>query len=424
VPWEQISTQDRETFLRTYEGEPPREDAAWIATAANVDLVLSAARFLASAGEAPAVDVADPPVSAAGAYWRALLTAHAAGDAAGRRAALLALADLGLRVDRYDAADGIYATLALDAEARGDLAQKSLALLGRGRVAERRGDHDAAMVDLGAALAARRVLGDKPYLLEIYNEIGNLAVHRGELAEAAEHYRAAERLAEDLDDTYLRAVLGNNLGILALLGGDTARADALFTRAWDVLGQLSEAEGRSAAALNLTSVGALGGDPERARAYLAEARRILGTTAAPGRLGSLHAGEGYAAGVTGDAATAARHLLRAWAIFERLGRRAAALRLRNNVAAADFLAFAEDAARGDQRTPQQAQAVTCLRQSYRDILESGYSVYAESFERWRAGPMESVMPTMAAQPWRGPPRHSVQFLMTELNAEAVAGLRP
>jgi len=422
TPWKDLSGADYVEFLAAREMSGDAEVAPWELDAVNVDHIMSAVAYVIAGGPAPRVVAQPVPVSAAGAYYRGLRLATEAGDERGVSDAFVALADLGVRVDRLDAAEAIYQQLTARASGSGDVHTLSLAYLGLGRIAVRRAQYSTAAQWFESALVERVRLGEKPYLLEIFNELGNLAVQRGDYRLAAYHFRRARRIAEDLDNDYFRAVLSNNLGVLAYLRGDTAWALGQFERAWEFLADLEEAEGQLAAGLNIGLTSVTRGDVERAAAYLEIARQIVGRTHQEGNLALVYAHRGAHAASAGQSHDALRALLRGWSLFRQLGRPSQALRLRNNISVADFGAFAA-AALDDDEDESLGRRVRCLQHAFGDMLERGFGISRWEVMRrpwgywryyWREEPQER---------WRGEPPPLV-YLITRLNAETLARVSP
>ncbi len=356
TPWSEISSMDLKTFLRAREVPLGAAEPTWQKEAANVDHVFSALFYVLDGGKVPGVDGPAAPVSAIDAYWRAFALAWRQSDTTLTRELKLALADLAVRVDRLEAAERLYRLLLAEATTRGDLHLASLTRYGLGVVLVRRGAYQEARHELIAALKLRVLLGEKPFILEILNELGNLAVIVDQYGEAERRFVMASRIAEELDNDYFRAVLANNLGVLAYMLGDTPRALELFERAWDFLARIDEAEGRISAALNIGFASGVRGDLERARAYLRMAELVVHATGQEGRLASAYAHQGFQEALAGETLAALRALLRSWSISFRFGRAVQDLRARNNLAVADFDAFA-----ADPRWPSDRERIACLR---------------------------------------------------------------
>jgi tetratricopeptide (TPR) repeat protein len=363
--WSKISSEPKEVFLRAAEGAPEGVlGPVWPSDkAANIDHVLSAAAYTIAGGSVPHPDLGTER-SAAAEYFTAFRIGHQKHDPKLERAALLALADLGTRVDRLSAAEPIDHWLIREAKKSGDLDLESLAHFGLGVIRRAQSRYDEAIVELRAALEIRTSLGEKPYLLEIYNELGGVMVETARYDAALAMFEKAHRIAIDLDQPYFRAVLSNNLGVLHYLRGRSHEAEREFNEAFEVLEQLDEAEGQLAAGLNLGHVGASKGDLERARRFLAETRRILAGTTQEAKLGLEHDHQGYLELVSGKRLDALRDLLRSWALYDRLGRAIQNLRLRNSVAAAEFYQAADEDS--DKRS---RDVLLCLRKTYEVLLE-------------------------------------------------------
>jgi tetratricopeptide (TPR) repeat protein len=256
---------------------------AWIQpTTPTIDAVLDRVAFTAL-GVYPSEPELARPTAAASAYMAAWFGAGLTRDRARTMEALLALADLAVRVDRPARGLVIHNRLLVVARDARDHHYLSLVHYGMGVAKRRLGLLDEAQEHLGHALAERALLGEKPYLLEIYNELGGTTLEREDLAGAAHYYRRAQRLADELDLDYLRAVLGNNLGVLAWRTGRTAEAEELFAAAHATLSAARSAEGTLVVLLNWTEARARRGDPESARRWLDEAQRVVDTTDQEGR---------------------------------------------------------------------------------------------------------------------------------------------
>lgn len=434
TPWHEITGEPRETFLTTAEAAAIAGEAAplTLPTGANVDHVLSAALYSIGGGTLAEPDVAPIPDSAAGAYWNALAIALESGDLRAEAEALLALAELALKVDRVARAEQLFNHVHAWAAKEGRLHERSLAAFGLGRASRQRGDLRLARHWLDQALADRALLGEKPYLVEIYNELAGLAVELSDYATAYHRYSQARRLADDLQDDYLRAVLANNLGVLLLINGETLRAERYFSQAWDYLKDLDEKEGQISSGLNVGHLAGLKGDPERALAYLREAHRIVGATQQEGRLAQIYDHRATSALSRGAATAALRDLLRGWALYDRGGRSLESLRLRANAAVADYHAWL-----GDSSAPSLAATrLRCVQETLGDILLLGYGndrpglswlhyVPPSRYSRGGYYPGEYHPAMMREQPQ---PRlyapQGLSFHYATLNGEVVARLRP
>jgi tetratricopeptide (TPR) repeat protein len=369
TPWGEIADEDYDSFIvpeaprfaGEITGERPLLDT-------NVDHVLSAAAYFAGGGPMPEPKVPAIPNSAVGAYWNALQMFALSGDRHGQMEAAIAIADLGVRVDRLEAAEKLYQWIA--STSGQDLHFKSLAELGLGKVHRAMGSYQIARTDLQRALSDRAQLGEKPYLVEIYNELGGLEVEVANYAQAYAWYERALHLADDLNDDYFRAVLANNVGVLLLINGETARADRYFQQAWDHLKDLAEGEGQISSGLNVSQLSGLKGDRERAIAYLKEVDRIVHSTAQEGRMGELYDHRGAQAAAQGEAIAALRDLIRGYALFERLSRYPDSLRLRANALVADYLRFAEAKLAGREEKSR----LRCLKTSAATILSERWEL--------------------------------------------------
>jgi tetratricopeptide (TPR) repeat protein len=417
LTWDELRAGNPDALYAEAQAGMAGSDPSWQNLAVNVDHVFSALRFALKNGAIPRLPGEHTEESSAGAYWLAFALATAQGDAAVANDAALALADLAVRVGRLQDAEALYLYLADN----DDPSLQSFAALGRARISVRFGRYYDAEQHLERALALRAMRGEKPYLLEIINEQANVALQRGELALAAERYARAKRLAEELDHRYLRAVLANNLGVLAFVRGEVIVADELFTSAWDLLHELNEAQGQVNAGINLGHAGLVQGDIERAAAYFDEVARVLGVggNAAGSALWHNHAG--LLASRVGQPRAALLALLKAWAIYDGLGQRTMTVRTRNNLAAADFAAFA--AALADPGFAPRADATfACLHDAFARLMNQhwgapvpGLEVLSPWYGDWASPPpLRSETPRAQLLP----------YLVAAENARTVAGLTP
>ncbi|MCC7383635.1 MAG: tetratricopeptide repeat protein [Deltaproteobacteria bacterium] len=422
TPWSEISTEPRAELLRSAgaAGSPPGDAAP--GQGVNVEHVFSAARYVTAGNPAPHLEIAAVPDTAAGAYWQALWIATESGDPRAAAEALVALGDLALRVDRPESAESLHEEVLAAAQRRGDLHFQSLALYGLGRAAVHRGRHDQAIEWLQGALERRALLGEKPYLLEIYNELGGARVAQGHLAEAYHFYERARRIAEELGDPYFEAILGNNLGVLLLLNGETQAAERRFARAWDRSKDLSEQEGMISSALNLSLSSVGRGELERARAYLLEAQRLAGRAGLGSRLAQVHDVQGAVELSRGDSLEALRQLLRAFALHERAERVADSLRVRANLAVADFRRLAPAAGEAEVR---------CLQETWRDLMTHGYGDWSSPVVQRFAVPVWHGDYARYFEPGSGPTAppiaggdRGVTYWYAVMNADVASRLEP
>ncbi len=401
TPWEQVSSDSKQAFFQAAEGAVfATKVSSWQKRAMNVDHVFSALSYARKTEEAPNPPGPPEPVSAVGAYWRAYARALRAQDAGLAAEAQLALADLGVRVDRFDEARKTY--LALEAWSS-DRHLLSLVQLGLARIELLLGRPELALRHLEGALAHRLLLGEKPYLLELFNEFGGALVALGRYGRASFYYQKALRIADELQADYLSAVLRNNLGVLEALLGRTQRASEYFQFAWEVLEQVGEADGQISAALNVALLGLYKGDATRAQAYLGLVHRLVAATRQQGRLATFYNHRGVHGQLRGAYLEALRDSFRSWALFHRVGRTKESLRLRNNIAAADFAhlmgALMNEGALGldDAR-----RVAACIRGVYTRILQRGFQEGSASVN---------------AKP-------RLDHLITRLNAETISRLAP
>jgi tetratricopeptide (TPR) repeat protein len=420
TPWAEITPEAREEFVKP---EAPVFGDAVVAapvdTETNVDHVFSAARFLMAGGPMPEPSVRAVPDSAAGAYWNALRLAVEDGDALAKAEAGLALGDLALRVDRLSEAEELHRAVFHWAASQGNLHFRSLAGYGLARSDRARGAYDRAHRTLVEALRDREILGEKPYLLEIHNELGAVAIERGEYKWAFECHRRALRIAEELNDDYFRAVLANNLGVLLVLLGRSTEAEPYFQRAWDYLRDLDEREGQVSTALNVAQLAGTKGDHERARSYLHEAHRLVYASALEGRMGEVYDQRAALVARRGQAIESLRDLIRAWSLFHVAGREPDALRVRANIAVADWARTLE----GDLPRDAVAERLACVQRTIHAVLESGYGEDRTGlFERvgqsdpaWSRGHHEAK-PVVRSR--------GLSFLYTTLNARTLAEILP
>lgn len=380
IPWSKVSQTPYRIFTEASSGDPVAVEGLMAQQRwAHVDHVLSAAEFLLVGRPLLPEKMLPRPTmprevsSAIEAYWRALVLAHGQlrdaefGEdrAAARRLVneiALTLADLAARIDRAEQADRLYGWLVENAQ--DDLHILSLAILGRGKLEKGKGQFTKAIPLMQRALELRAQLLDKPFLLEVYNELAGLAVSVGRYRWAQALYKTAWRMADDLENDYLRAVLSNNIGVLEYLTGNTAQAQRRFDEAFERLQDLNEAQGQISAGLNVGLLGYARGDMDRARAYINEVRRIVLKTRQESKMAQLYEAQAKGDKASGAQLEAMRALLRAWAIQQRLGRTAAALRLRNNLAVSETYALLEEAL-----TPA---LITCLQDRQHRLLALGY----------------------------------------------------
>ncbi len=279
--------------------------------------------------------VPEHPSCAAEAYLRALGLALRDGDERRARDPALALADLGVRADRYLQAFALYDQVTKDAEADGDLNRASLSRYGHGVGLRKMGRFQEAEQELLAARSLRVLDGKKPYLLEIDNELGDLQVERDRLDEARDSFARALRLAGELDNAYVSAILENNLGVLDLRAGRLGAALDRFDASWKTLTDLRAADGRIASGLNLGIGGAERGDLETARQQLVEVGRIVESTMQESSLAELRAAQANLATLAGRPEDALAPLAEAWFYAERLGRASSAAKLQADLLAAE-----------------------------------------------------------------------------------------
>ena len=276
------------------------------------------------------------PTAAIEGYWLALHLARLAEDRQTEMNALLALADLAVRVDRIDPALRLYTDVRKRAKRDRDPHFESLALFGKAVAHRKDGALPSAKSLLRLALVVRATLADKPYLLEILNELGGVSVELGEYSKANEYYGKAWRIAAALGSDYLRSVLSNNVGVLEFHEGHVADADERFSQAYDQLSNLGEAEGKVASGLNLSFVSAFRGDAGTAEKTLDEVAHVVATTTQEGRLAELSAHQGSFATLQGQATEGLYELGKSWLLFSRLQRTVQATRQRSSLYAAEF----------------------------------------------------------------------------------------
>lgn len=362
-------------------GLPP-----WIEPATPfADAVLQQVEWWLSENGSPAPPVVTRPSAAISAYAEALRVARLAGDLQAAQEALLAIADLAVRVDRIDPAARLYARVHRDAAARGDHHGQSLALQGHGVVLRKRGDHAGAIALLESALVHRAILGEKPYLLEIVNELGGTEVERGGLVAARRWYRQAAQLAEDLGAEYFRAVLANNVGVLAWREGRTADAEEGFAEAYRYLGAHGDVESAVAALLNGAEAAARRGDPEEASQRLAEAQRRIDATDQEGRRAALALRRGTVAAIASGWTAALDLHHEALAMSVALGQSATARREHGAILAAE--------ARMPGATPE---VMECLRQAHAWLAAPAVRASSPHVHgSWRARLGEAVVAELA-----------------------------
>lgn len=308
----------------------------------------------------------------------------------------LALADLAVRVDRYDEAAAFYTRIDGWASQKKDLHIRSLAKYGLGVLARQRGRFAEAKQHLLAALAARGRLGEKPYLLEIYNELGTVSIELGKPDDASRFYARALMLARDLGQDYVRAILDNNVGVLDVAEGEVATARERFDRAFTTLRDLGDSEGQLSAVMNLGFVATLRGDPIAADTRLGDAEQLVEASGQEGRRAQWLAQRGSTRAKTGRAAEALGDLAESGLLAGRLGRNVDAQKR-----VSDFIV-------AEQRlAPPTAELIACHAQTF---AGRGTPVFA-------ANDREQVVQTIADLPAGSVQLHD---LVAALNAAVLA----
>lgn len=353
LSWRRITSLDPARYLETLEATPP---APRPRLGEQVDELLSAAAYGIQEGYQPEPEVGLPAASAAGAYWHAYRLGKSQADPALALEALVALADLALRVDRPESARILYTRARAEALGQGLLHLQALAALGLAKVDKAEGHLAQAEVGLREVLEVRRRLSEKPYVLEVLNELGGVLTELGAHPAATLVFSEARRIADELGDRYLGAVLDNNLGVLDAATGRRVRAKERYGRALITLTDLGEAEGRIAAGLNAGTLAAEGGELEAARLHLRNVEALVLETGQEGRHAQLLRAQGLVELIAGDTDRALVAWVKAWIKERDLGRTRSRLEIEALLVALGY----EDQVRRGLSGYERAEQLGCL----------------------------------------------------------------